>query len=71
MMDFDRHFEKLAMIGGNAILILALAVASISFSADVHLAPDARYHEGWRAPQQAQPAQSHASPWSHSWTENR
>ena len=74
MMDFDRHLEKLALIGGNAILFLAFAVASISFSADAHRAPSARYPDGWRAPQQAQPettqARASANAWSHSWTES-
>ena len=54
MMNFDRHLEKLALIGGNAIVILAFAVASISFTEGAPRATSTRYPDGWRAPQQAQ-----------------
>ena len=76
MMDFDRHLEKLALIGGNATLILALAVASISFTESAPGARTARYPDGWRAPQQAQASSPRAAAdvgvaWARPWVENR
>jgi hypothetical protein len=69
MMDFDRHLEKLALIAGNAILILAIAVISISVSEPLQPVDAAAYPEGWRAPQQAQRATPapDAPAWSHTW----
>jgi hypothetical protein len=76
MMSFDRHLEKLALIGGNAIVILAFAVASISFTEGAPHATSARYPDGWRAPQQARhdaadPNALARADWARSWIDAR
>ena len=76
MMDFDRHLEKLALIGGNALLVLAFAVASITLTDTARDARIARFPDGWRAPQQAlqeaprNDAIANAS-WAREWTDKR
>ena len=82
MLDFGTNLEKLSGICGNALLFLALAVASIFISAGAPStgARDPQttsYPDGWRAPQQSrvsapaarEPATTKAT-WSRAWTES-
>ena len=76
MMNFDRHLEKLALIGGNALVILAFAVASISFTERAPRATGMRYPDGWRAPQQAlreaaAPDATARAAWARTWIDAR